>query len=113
VLARPGLLAVLVIGLLTLKGAALALIAPTLEVPRAERWLFAALLAQAGEFAFVVFGVGREAQVLPRDWEGLLTAAVALSMAATPLLLIAFDRLTARARARSARRTRSTTTRRR
>jgi len=96
VLARPGLLAVLVIGLLALKGAALALIAPTLEVPRAERWLFAALLAQAGEFAFVVFGVGREAQVLPRDWEGLLTAAVALSMAATPLLLIAFDRLTAR-----------------
>jgi glutathione-regulated potassium-efflux system ancillary protein KefC len=96
VLARPGLLVVLVIGLLTLKGAALALIAPRLEVPRAERWLFAALLAQAGEFAFVVFGVGREAQVLPRDWEGLLTAAVALSMAATPLLLIAFDRLTAR-----------------
>ncbi len=102
VLARPGLLAVLVIGLLTLKGAALALIAPTLEVPRAERWLFAALLAQAGEFAFVVFGVGREARVLPRDWEGLLTAAVALSMAATPLLLIAFDRLTAR-RARAER----------
>jgi glutathione-regulated potassium-efflux system ancillary protein KefC len=102
VLARPGLLAVLVIGLLTLKGAALALIAPTLAVPRAERWLFAALLAQAGEFAFVVFGVGREAQVLPRDWEGLLTAAVALSMAATPLLLIAFDRLTAR-RARAER----------
>jgi len=102
VLARPGLLAVLVIGLLALKGAALALIAPTLEVPRAERWLFAALLAQAGEFAFVVFGVGREAQVLPRDWEGLLTAAVALSMAATPLLLIAFDRLTAR-RARAER----------
>jgi glutathione-regulated potassium-efflux system ancillary protein KefC len=96
VLARPGLLAVLVIGLLTLKGAALALIAPALAVQRAERWLFAALLAQAGEFAFVVFGVGREAQVLPRDWEGLLTAAVALSMAATPLLLIAFDRLTAR-----------------
>jgi glutathione-regulated potassium-efflux system ancillary protein KefC len=72
------------------------------EVPHSERWLFAALLAQAGEFAFVVFGVARAAQVLPRDWEGLLTAAVALSMAATPLLLIAFDRLTAR-RARTQR----------
>jgi glutathione-regulated potassium-efflux system ancillary protein KefC len=96
VAAQPGLLALLVVGLLALKGAALALIAPRLEVPRAERWLFAALLAQAGEFAFVVFGVAREEQVLPRDWEGLLTAAVALSMAATPLLLIAFDRLTAR-----------------
>jgi glutathione-regulated potassium-efflux system ancillary protein KefC len=94
--ARPGLLAVLVIGLLALKGAALALIASRLDVPREQRWLFAALLAQAGEFAFVVFGVGREAHVLPRDWEGLLTAAVALSMAATPLLLIAVDRLTTR-----------------
>lgn len=102
VLAQPGLLAVLVLGLLTLKGATLALIAPTLEVPRAERWLFAALLAQAGEFAFVVFGVGREAHVLPREWEGLLTAAVASSMAATPLLLVAVDRLTAR-RARTER----------
>ena len=96
VIARPGLLAVLVVGLVVLKGTALALIAPTLGVPRKERWLFGALLAQAGEFAFVVFGVGREAAVLPREWEGLLTAAVALSMAATPLLLLAFDRLTAR-----------------
>ena len=96
VIARPGLLTLLVVGLLTIKATVLALIAPRLEVPRSERWLFAALLAQAGEFAFVVFGVAREAQVLARDWEGLLTAAVALSMAATPLLLIAFDRLTSR-----------------
>ncbi len=94
VLARPGLLALLVVGLLGLKGVMLALIAPRLDVPRSERLLFAALLAQAGEFAFVVLGVAREAQILPRDWEGLLTAAVALSMAMTPLLLIAFDRLT-------------------
>ena len=96
VIARPGLLAVLVIGLLVVKGTMLALIAVRLDVPRGERWLFAALLAQAGEFAFVVFGVAREAQVLPRDWEGLLTAAVALSMAATPLLLIAYDKVCAR-----------------
>ncbi|MFM9882218.1 MAG: cation:proton antiporter, partial [Burkholderiales bacterium] len=95
VIAHPGLLAALVVGLLVLKGTALALIAPRLDVPRSERLLFAALLAQAGEFAFVVLGVAREAQILPRDWEGLLTAAVALSMAMTPLLLIAFDRLTA------------------
>jgi glutathione-regulated potassium-efflux system ancillary protein KefC len=100
--ARPALLALLVAGLLLLKGAMLALIAPRLAVPAGERWLFAALLSQAGEFAFVVFGVAREAQVLPREWDGLLTAAVALSMAATPLLLIGFDRLTA-ARARTAR----------
>jgi glutathione-regulated potassium-efflux system ancillary protein KefC len=96
VIAHPGLLATLVVGLLLLKGVMLALIAPRLDVPRSERLLFAALLAQAGEFAFVVLGVAREAQVLPRDWEGLLTASVALSMAMTPLLLIAFDRVTVR-----------------
>ncbi|WP_300452137.1 glutathione-regulated potassium-efflux system protein KefC [Accumulibacter sp.] len=96
VIARPGLLTLVVVGLLVVKVAMLAAIAPRLDVPASERWLFAALLSQAGEFAFVVLGVAREANVLPRAWEGLLAAAVALSMAATPLLLIAFDRLTAR-----------------
>lgn len=101
VAARPGQLALLVVGLLLVKGLALAAIAPTLEVA-SERWLFAALLAQAGEFAFVVFGVARGARVLPGEWDALLTAAVALSMAATPLLLLAHDAVVAR-RARSER----------
>ena len=94
--AQPAKLALLVVGLLLLKGLVLAAIAPTLEVAPRERWLFAALLAQAGEFAFVVFGVARSARVLPDDWDALLTAAVALSMAATPLLLLAHDSLLAR-----------------
>ncbi len=89
-LARPAQLALLVVGLLAVKGLALGLIAPRLEIGR-ERWLFAALLAQAGEFAFVVFGVARSARVLTDEWDALLTAAVALSMAATPLLLLAHD----------------------
>ena len=89
--AQPLKLALLVLGLLMIKGLVLAAIAPTLEVAARERWLFAALLAQAGEFAFVVFGVARSARVLPGDWDALLTAAVALSMAATPLLLLAHD----------------------
>ena len=50
-----------------------------------QRWLFAALLAQGGEFAFVVFGAARIAGVLSADWAGRLTIAVALSMALTPL----------------------------
>jgi len=96
VLSQPMLLLLLVAGLLGIKAVALALIAPRLDVAPRERWLFAALLAQGGEFAFVVFGVAKQAQVLSAQWEGLLTAAVALSMAGTPLMLIAFDRLTAR-----------------
>jgi glutathione-regulated potassium-efflux system ancillary protein KefC len=90
VVARPAQLALLVAGILALKGLVLAAIAPRLGIPT-ERWLLAALLAQAGEFAFVVFGVARGARVLPGEWDALLTAAVALSMAATPMLLLAHD----------------------
>jgi glutathione-regulated potassium-efflux system ancillary protein KefC len=100
--AEPLKLALLVAGLLLAKALALAAIAPVLQVSSSERWLFAALLAQAGEFAFVVFGVARSARVLPGDWDALLTAAVALSMAATPIMLLAHDALLAR-RARAQR----------
>ena len=92
---QPLRLAALVVGLLGLKSLVLALLAPRLEVPREQRWLFAALLAQGGEFAFVVFGAARDARVLPPEWEALLTAAVAISMAATPLLVLAHDKLCA------------------
>ena len=49
----------------------------------------------AGEFAFVVFGAARTAGILSEDWAGLLTIAVALSMATTPFLLFLFDKLLA------------------
>ncbi len=93
---QPQMLAMLLAGVIAIKTLLLALIAPRLGVAPAQRWLFAALLAQAGEFAFVVFGVAREARVLPGSWEALLTAAVALSMALTPLMVLAHEKLAAR-----------------
>ncbi len=85
----------LTLGFVTLKLLVLRAIAPRLGVPAKQPWLFAALIAQGGEFAFVVFGVARESQIFPAEshWDGLLTLAVALSMALTPLLLIAHERL--------------------
>jgi glutathione-regulated potassium-efflux system ancillary protein KefC len=94
VASRPLLVAVLVVGLLAIKGGMLRLIAAPLGVPAAQRWQFAALLSQGGEFAFVVFGLAGKS-LLPGDWSASLTLTVALSMAATPLLLLAQDRLTA------------------
>ncbi len=79
---------VLVVGFQLLKGLALWLIAKPLRVDKRQGWLFAALLAQGGEFAFVVFGVARDAKVLPDEWDGILTLVVALSMMLTPLLAI-------------------------
>ncbi len=100
---QPVLVIGLVVGFQVVKGLALRGIAGRLGVASQQRWLFAAVLAQGGEFAFVVFGVARTARLLPGDWDALLTLAVALSMALTPLLLIVHDRLAARSAARDAR----------
>ncbi len=93
---EPLLVLLLIGGFQVLKIVALRLIGAPLGVAASDRWLFAALLAQGGEFAFVVFGVAQSAKLLPGEWNGLLTLAVALSMALTPLLLIVHDRLLAR-----------------
>jgi glutathione-regulated potassium-efflux system ancillary protein KefC len=96
VFARPGTLATLVVGLIAIKFVVLVAIAKPLGVPRRQRLAFGALLGQGGEFAFVVFSVAAEARVLDGTWIPLLTAAVAISMAATPIVLIVADRLVAR-----------------
>lgn len=70
----------------------LRLVARPLGVAGQQRWLFSVLLAQGGEFAFVVFGVARTARVLPGEWDALLTLTVALSMALTPALFFIHDR---------------------
>lgn len=54
------------------------------------------VLSQGGEFAFVLFGVAVGAGVIAREASELLTVAVSLSMALTPLLLLADGRLSRR-----------------
>ena len=93
---RPVTVLGLLVAFLALKIGALYAVARVLGVAARQRWLFAFLLSQGGEFAFVVFGSARAAQVLSPEWESLLTIVVALSMAATPLLLVAHDRLICR-----------------
>ena len=88
---QPGTVALLLSGFLLLKLLTLWAAARVIGVTSRQRWLFAVLLSQGGEFAFVVLGASRIAGVLPREWEALLTMAVALSMATTPLLLILHD----------------------
>lgn len=85
----------LLVGYQALKGVALWAVARPIGVLPLQRWLFAALLVQGGEFAFVVFGVARTAKLLPGSWDALFTLAVALSMALTPLFLFLYDKLIA------------------
>ena len=88
---RPGLVVALLLGLLIAKLLTLWAVARVIGISSTQRWLFAILLSQGGEFAFVVLGASRVAGLLTREWEALLTMAVALSMATTPLLLILHD----------------------
>ena len=100
----PGQVAALVVGFVLLKTVVLALLAPRFGIARGQWLLFALLISQGGEFAFVVFGVAGGAGLLPARTEALLVLVVALSMVATPLLLLAYDRLVAPRLARLARR---------
>ncbi len=87
------LVVVILIGFLTLKGILLWLIAPTLGIPRQHWGLFAILLGQGSEFAFVVIGAAQGAGIIPSLWAKELILSVALSMMMTPLLLLIASRL--------------------
>ena len=101
VLRHPGWVAAVVAGFLVVKALVLWGMARLMPVPLAERPVFVVLLAQGGEFGFVVFQAALGAKVITPETSSFLVAAVALSMLATPLLLVASDRWTARQAARS------------
>ena len=92
---EPAAIAGLLAGVLALKVFTLVIVASAMGVESRQRLLFAGLLSQGGEFAFVIFGSARSAGILSADWAGLLTIAVALSMAATPFILFLLDKLLA------------------
>lgn len=96
VLAQPALVAAVVAGFLVVKALVLWAMARTMPVPPAERAVFLILLAQGGEFGFVVFQAALGAGVIDAATASLLVAAVALSMLLTPLLLVLADRWWAR-----------------
>lgn len=79
---------------LTIKILALRHTAGVIGVGKDQRWLFAFLISQGGEFAFVVLGVAAMAQVIPEDMGKAMVLSIAISMALTPFILIAFERLT-------------------
>jgi glutathione-regulated potassium-efflux system ancillary protein KefC len=92
VMQRPLLIALIVGGFLGVKAAVLWAMGRAMPLPKAERPVFIILLAQGGEFGFVVFQTATQAGVIDGPTSSLLVAAVALSMLLTPLLLVAADR---------------------
>lgn len=92
-LKSPGSVAAIVLGLLLIKGLLIYALARRMKLPFQERPVFTLLLAQGGEFAFVVFQAAAGAHVFSGQTASLLIGAVAVSMLVSPLLLVAHDRL--------------------
>jgi monovalent cation:proton antiporter-2 (CPA2) family protein len=62
------------------------------RLDRPARWLFAFSLAQIGEFAFVLLAQGQKDGIFSAQFAAPLVAAVALSMALTPLVFAVLAR---------------------
>ena len=92
VLAQPFLIGAVVVGFLMLKAAALWSMSRLMPIPQLERPVFIILLAQGGEFGFVVFQTATQAGVITAQVSSFLIASVAISMLLTPLLLVAADK---------------------
>ena len=89
----PALMAAVVLGFLLLKALVIYALARLMKLPFQERPVFTLLLAQGGEFAFVVFQAAAGANVLEPQTASLLIGAVAVSMLVSPLLLVAIDKI--------------------
>ncbi|WOB07177.1 glutathione-regulated potassium-efflux system protein KefC [Piscinibacter gummiphilus] len=92
VMKQPFLIAGMVLAFLALKAAVLWGMGRAMPLPKPERPVFIILLAQGGEFGFVVFQTAAQAGVIDAPTSSLLVAAVAISMLLTPLLLVAADK---------------------
>ena len=93
VMAEPGLIAIGVLALLVIKS--LILIGIGLrpgQLPAREALMLGVVLALGGEFAFVVFGEAFKAGLLDAALRDRLVAIVGLSMAVTPISVIAASR---------------------
>lgn len=92
-LESPLMVVALVGALISVKMLVLFVLATFFRMHVAERLLLAILLSQAGEFAFVILQFADTANAISQYETDLLKVVVAFSMATTPLLLLAYDRL--------------------
>jgi len=83
----------LVIGLVAVKFVILAGLARLFGLGRGQNLIFTCVLAQGGEFAFVLLQFALVAGAMPAALAETLIVVVALSMAVTPLLMIVTERL--------------------
>jgi glutathione-regulated potassium-efflux system protein KefB len=87
-MSQPQLVGALLLGLLAIKASVLYAVARfSAGEDNAQSLALAALLAQGGEFAFVVFGLAAGSSLISGEQRDLAILVITLSMAATPLLV--------------------------
>lgn len=91
--ARPLLTVSLVLALVAVKLVVLLLLGRGFRMGLEPSLLFATVLAQGGEFTFVLFSFATQNGVIDPAHAKLLVATVAFSMALTPLLLLLHERV--------------------
>jgi glutathione-regulated potassium-efflux system ancillary protein KefC len=92
---RPLLIAALVLGFVAIKALVIWALGAWIGVSVAERPVFTLLLAQGGEFAFVVFSAALAARVFDADTASILIGSVAISLLLSPVLLVFIDKVIA------------------
>lgn len=89
----PVLLFGIVLGLMAIKGLILLILGKFFKLGTDQNLLFSLGLCQIGEFAFVLLTFSRQEQIISNEIADIIMAAVALSMAFTPLLFLFFERV--------------------
>ena len=85
---EPLVIMALTFGVILIKGFVLLVTGFIFKLKINQNILFAILLSQIGEFAFVILSISNQLQLIPKNWTDLLFATTALTMTITPLLLV-------------------------
>ena len=91
-LEKPLLILGLIASLVVVKMVVLYTLAIYAKIPTQQRWFFSFLLAQGGEFAFVLFSLAISQGVIQKEATDVFILVVALSMMTTPLLMLLNDK---------------------
>lgn len=85
---EPLMISALLFGAMLIKALVLLLISKIWKFPKDQSFLFAILLSQIGEFAFVILALGKTINLIDQQWYDYMLATTALSMVVTPILLL-------------------------
>lgn len=88
----PWIIAGLVFGIMIVKFLVLLGLGKLFKLGKEQNLLFSFALPQIGEFAFVLFSFSAGAKLLPQELVDMMMAVVAITMALTPLIMLAYEK---------------------